>query len=107
MMILAKGRSASTIASENTRSSNELANSIPTIRVLTDKYGLCTGSEHMVVGETPSGQHWLIIYILLHDKVHFVHKNAAQNFLSLILKLRSKLEPGCDYAHVCVPVLRG
>ena len=32
---------------------------------------------------------------------------AAQNFLLLILRLRRKLEPGCDYAHVCVPVLRG
>ena len=33
--------------------------------------------------------------------------DAAHNCLLLILKLRSKLEPGCDYAHVCVPVLRG
>ena len=77
MMILAKGKSSST-----SKSSNELANSTPTIRMLTDKYGLSTGSEHTVVDEAPSGQHWL-----LKDLKHFVYKSHEDVFSLLNNKI--------------------
>ena len=52
--IVLKGKSSSSV-SKDTRSRTEQADPIPTICMLTDKYGLTEGSEYIVMPETPSG----------------------------------------------------
>ena len=64
--ILLKGKSSSSEGD----SRPEQAEPIATIRLLTDKYGLKKGSEHVVVGETQSGLHYL-----LKGGQHCVHKD--------------------------------
>ena len=53
----------------------EQAEPIATIRLLTNKYGLKKGSEHVVVGETQSGLHYL-----LKGGQHCVHKDHEDHF---------------------------
>ena len=64
--ILLKGKSSSTAS----HSGLEQADSAPTIRLLTDKYGLTKGSEYVVMRETPSRHHYL-----LEGGQHHVHKD--------------------------------
>ena len=64
--ILLKGKSSSTASN----SELEQADSTPTIRLLTTKYGLTKGSKHVVIGETQSRIHWL-----LEGGQHCVHKD--------------------------------
>ena len=80
MNILAKGKSSSS-TSKDTRSSNEQADSIPTIRMLTNKYGLSNGSEHTVISETPSGHHYL-----LKDLKHHVYKSHEDVFWRWVVR---------------------
>ena len=64
--ILLKGNSSSTASN----SRPEQADPVPTIRLLTDKYGLTKGSEYVVMSETPSRIHYL-----LEGGQHCVHKD--------------------------------
>ena len=72
-----KGKSSS--SASNSRI--EQANLSPRIRLLTDKYGLTKGSEHQLIRETPSGNHYLIT-----GGKHYVHKHQEGIYWSWVNK---------------------
>ena len=72
--IFLKGKSSSSASKPRT----EQADLSPMIRLLTDKYGLTKGSEHQLIRETPSGNHYLIV-----GGKHHVHKHHERCLLEL------------------------